>query len=368
MRRGVSFTVSAEDRARLRAIVEDRNSAQKHVWRARIILASADGLGTMAIMAATGKSKTCVWRWQERFMEEGVDGLLRDKTRPPGRKPLSPARVATIVRLTQTPPMGEATHWTLRAMAKAAGVAASTVRTIWQAHGLAPHRWRQFKLSTDPAFVDKVRDIVGLYVEPPAHAAVLSIDEKSQIQALDRTQPGLPLKRGRGATMTHDYKRHGTTTLFAALDVLESLPRTRSGGTVISQHSARHRHEEFVRFLDRIERTVAAGTPIHAILDNYSAHKHKAVRAWLEKHPRWTFHFTPTSCSWLNAVEGFFAKLTRRRLKHGVFRSVGELRDAIQRFIDDHNRTEAKPFVWIADPDDIIAARNRGFQTLESIH
>ena len=176
MRRGVSFTVSAEDRARLRAIVEDRNSAQKHVWRARIILASADGLGTMAIMAATGKSKTCVWRWQERFMEEGVDGLLRDKTRPPGRKPLSPARVATIVRLTQTPPMGEATHWTLRAMAKAAGVAASTVRTIWQAHGLAPHRWRQFKLSTDPPFVDKVRDIVGLYVEPPAHAAVLSID------------------------------------------------------------------------------------------------------------------------------------------------------------------------------------------------
>ena len=189
---------------------------------------------------------------------------------------------------------------------------------------------------------------------------MLSIDEKSQIQALDRTQPGLPMKKGRCATMTHDYKRHGTTTLFAALNVLD--------GTVISQHSSRHRHEEFITFLNRIDRTVEAGKPIHAILDNYATHKHKAVRAWLEKHPRWTFHFTPTSCSWLNAVEGFFAKLTRRRLKHGVFRSVGELRDAIQNFIDEHNATETKPFVWTADPKDIIAARNRGFQKLESIH
>ena len=240
-------------------------------------------------------------------MEEGVDGLLRDKTRPPGRKPLSPARVATIVRLTQTPPAGEATHWTLRAMAKAAGVAASTVRTIC----------RRNRFSS----VDRSAFVQGARHRRPVRTAGACCRSTGRSQALDRT-PGLPLKKGRGATMTHDYKRHGTTTLFAALDVLE--------GTVISQHSARHRHEEFVRFLDRIERTVAAGTPIHAILDNYSAHKHKAVRAWLEKHPRWTFHFTPTSCSWLNAVEGFFAKLTRRRLKHGVFRSVAELRDAIQ--------------------------------------
>ncbi len=360
MRTGVSFTVGPKDRRRLEAIVRDPKSAQKHVWRARIILLSADGKGTHAIMSASGKSKVCVWRWQERFMEEGVDGLLRDKTRPPGKPPLSPERIAEIVRLTQTPPPHEATHWTLRAMAQRVGVAASTVHAIWQAHGLTPHRWRQFKLSRDPAFVEKLTDIVGLYVAPPAHAAVLSIDEKSQIQALDRTQPGLPMKKGRCATMTHDYKRHGTTTLFAALNVLD--------GTVISQHSSRHRHEEFITFLNRIDRTVEAGKPIHAILDNYATHKHKAVRAWLEKHPRWTFHFTPTSCSWLNAVEGFFAKLTRRRLKHGVFRSVGELRDAIQNFIDEHNATENKPFVWTADPKDIIAARNRGFQKLESIH
>ncbi len=360
MRTGVSFNVGPEDRRRLEVIVRDPKSAQKHVWRARIILLSADGKGTHAIMSASGKSKVCVWRWQERFMEEGVDGLLRDKTRPPGKPPLSPERIAEIVRLTQTPPSHEATHWTLRAMAKRVGVAASTVHAIWQAHGLTPHRWRQFKLSRDPAFVEKLTDIVGLYVAPPAHAAVLSIDEKSQIQALDRTQPGLPMKKGRCATMTHDDKRHGTTTLFAALNVLD--------GTVISQHSARHRHEEFITCLNRIDRTVEAGKPIHVILDNYATHKHKAVRAWLEKHPRWTFHFTPTSCSWLNAVESFFAKLTRRRLKHGVFRSVGELRDAIQNFIDEHNATETKPFVWTSDPKDIIAARNRGFQKLESIH
>ena len=209
---------------------------------------------------------------------------------------------------------------------------------------------------------------MGLYVAPPAHAVVLSIDEKTQIQALDRTQPGLPLKEERCATMTHDYKRHGTTTLFAALNVLDSLPRTRSQGTIVGQHAARHRHQEFLKFLDRIERTIPAGTAIHAILDNYATHKHARVRAWLAKHPRWTFHFTPTSCSWLNAVEGFFAKPTRRRLRHGVFRSVRELRDAIHRFIAEHNAADARPFFWAADPEDIIAARKRGFQTLESIH
>ena len=198
-------------------------------------------------------------------------------------------------------------------MAKVAGVAASTVQGIWKAHGLSPHRWRQFKLSNDPAFAEKLTDIIGLYVDPPAHAVVLSVDEKSQIQALDRTQPGLPMKRGRAGTMTHDYKRHGTTTLFAALNVLD--------GTVIGQNMQRHRHQEFIRFLNRIEREVPADKAIHVILDNYAAHKKDKVRAWLARHPRFTFHFTPTSCSWLNAVEGFFAKLTRRRLKRGVFHS-----------------------------------------------
>ena len=360
MRSGIAFTASSSDRQRLEAVVRDPKSAQKHVWRARIVLLSAAGAGTMAIMSATGKSKTCVWRWQERFMESGVDGLLRDRTRPPGTPPLAPGRVQEIIRLTQLPPPMEATHWTLRAMAKASGVAASTVQAIWKAHGLAPHRWRQFKLSNDPAFVEKLTDVVGLYVAPPAHAVVLSIDEKSQIQALDRTQPGLPLKKGRGATLTHDYKRNGTTTLFAALNILE--------GTVIGQNMARHRHQEFIRFLNRIERDVPAGKIIHVILDNYAAHKHAKVQAWLARHPRWTFHFTPTSSSWLNAVEGFFAKLTRRRLKYGVFHSIVDLQAAINRFIDEHNTKEAKPFIWRADPDDIIAARNRGFQMLDSIH
>jgi transposase len=360
MRTGISFTVSAEDRARFAAVILDPCSPQKHVWRCRIVLVSADGLGTTAIMAATGKSKTCVWRWQERFMREGADGLLREKTRPPGIARTVDGKVADVIRLTQEPPPHEATHWTIRAMGKAMGLAASTVRVIWKAHGLCPHRWRQFKLSTDPAFARKLQDVVGLYVSPPAHAVVLSMDEKSQIQALDRTQPGLPLKKGRGPTMTHDYKRNGTTTLFAALNVLD--------GSVIGRNMQRHRHQEFIRFLNQIERDVPAGKVIHAILDNYCTHKHGRVRAWLQRHPRWTFHFIPTSSSWLNAVEGFFAKLTRRRLKHGVFHSVVDLQAAINRFIAEHNKTEAKPFTWRADPDEIIAARNRGFQMLDSIH
>lgn len=359
MRTGIFFRLMGHDRERLEALVTDRNSPQKHVWRARIVLLSADGLGTNAIMAATGKAKTCVWRWQERFMAEGVDGLLRDKTRPPGKPPVASERTADVVRLTLAPPPHEATHWTLRAMAKAVGLAASTVQSIWKAHGLAPHRWRQFKLSRDPAFAQKLQDVVGLYVAPPAHAVVLSVDEKSQIQALDRTQPGLPMKKGRGPTMTHDYKRHGTTTLFAALNVLD--------GTVKGQNMQRHRHQEFIRFLNALERDIPAGKIVHVILDNYAAHKHAKVRTWLERHPRWTFHFTPTSCSWLNAVEGFFAKLTRRRLRHGVFHSLVDLQAAINRFIEEHN-TQPRPFVWKADPGKIIAARNRGFQTLESIH
>ena len=227
------------------------------------------------------------------------------------------------------------------------------------AHGLQPHRYRQFKLSNDPNFVDKLRDVVGLYVDPPAHAIVLSLDEKSQIQALDRTQPGLPLKKGRLGTMTHDYKRHGTTTLFAALNVLD--------GTVIGRNMQRHRHQEFMRFLNAIEAEVPAGKMVHVILDNYAAHKHPKVRAWLDRHERFVFHFTPTSCSWLNAVEGFFARLSRRRLKRGVFRSVVDLQAAINRFLAETN-AEPKPFTWTADPDKIIAAVRRGHQALDSIH
>ena len=359
MRTGISLELSPADRRRLEALVRDRNSAQKHVWRAEIVLLSADGLGTVAIMRRTGKSKTCVWRWQERFAEEGCAGLLRDKTRAPRIAPLGAEVAERVVALTLTDPPAETTHWTAAMMAQAAGVSVSSVQRIWRAHGLQPHRVRQFKLSNDPQFVAKLRDVVGLYVDPPAHAVVLSVDEKSQIQALDRTQPGLPMKKGRAGTMTHDYKRHGTTTLFAALNVLD--------GTVIGRNMARHRHQEFIRFLNAVETTVPQAKQVHAILDNYAAHKHPKVRRWLDRHPRWTFHFVPTSCSWLNAVEGFFAKLSKRRLRRGVFHSIVDLQAAINRFVSDHN-TGPKPFVWTADPNRIIAAVKRGHQTLDSIH
>ncbi len=359
MRPGISISLSPADRRRLEALVGDRNAAQKHVWRAQIVLHSADGLGTNEIMRRIGKSKTCVWRWQERFAEEGCDGLLRDKTRP-SRIPRLGADVAErVIALTFTDPPAEATHWTGAMMAKEAGISVSSVQRIWRAHGLAPHRVQQFKLSNDPDFVTKLRDVVGLYVDPPAHAIVLSVDEKSQIQALDRTQPGLPMKKGRAGTMTHDYKRNGTTTLFAALDVLE--------GKVIGRCMQRHRHQEFIRFLNAIQRQVPAGKLVHVILDNYAAHKHPKVRAWLGRHPRFVFHFVPTSCSWLNAVEGFFAKLSKRRLKRGVFHSIADLQAAINRFLTETN-DDPKPFTWTADPDKIIAAVKRGHQVLDSIH
>ena len=358
MRTDVSLSVTPADLDRLHALVKDRNAPQKHVRRAQIVLLSAKGLGTNAIMRETGKSKTCVWRWQERFAAEGVEGLLHDKTRPSRVPKLDPAIAERVVALTMEEPPHEATHWTGAAMAEAAGVSTSSVQRIWRAHGLQPHRVRQFKLSGDPDFVGKLRDVVGLYVDPPAHAVVLSVDERSQIQALDRTQPGLPLKKGRAGTMTHDYKRNGTTTLFAAMNVLD--------GTVIGRNMQRHRHQEFIRFLNAVEREVPAGKTIHAIIDNYAAHKHPNVRRWLERNPRWTFHFTPTSASWLNAVEGFFATLTKRRLKRGVFRSVTDLQTAINRFLEEHNR-QSRPFTWTADPDKIIAAVRRGHQVLDSI-
>ncbi len=358
MRERITIEVSAADRARLEAVVADRNSPQKHVWRARITLATAEGLGTNAITRRTGKSKPCVRRWQERFLAEGVAGLLRDKTRPPGTPPLPEATVERVVELTRGPPPGEATHWSGRAMAKVVGISLSAVQGIWKAHGLVPHRVRTFKLSRDPEFITKLRDIVGLYMSPPAHAVVLSVDEKSQIQALDRTQPGLPAKPGQCATVTHDYTRHGTTTLFAALNVLD--------GTVVGRCMQRHRHQEFLRFLNAVEAAVPAGKLVHAILDNYAAHKHPKVWAWLERHPRWTFHFTPTSCSWLNAVEGFFATLSKRRLKRGSFASLVDLQAAIHRYLDEAN-ADPKPFVWTAEPDGIIEKVRRGYQASQSL-
>jgi len=350
MAQDVCVIVGAEERARLAAVVGDRSRPLKHVQRAWIVLFSAERLPVLEVARRAGVSRPAVWRWQRRFAEEGVDGLLRDKTRPPGKPPLPAATVAKVLALTCTEPPGEATHWTGRAMAKAVGISLRAVQRIWEAHRLQPHRVRTFKRSNDPAFAQKVEDIVGLYMHPPAHAVVLSIDEKSQIQALDRTQPGLPLKPGKCGTMTHDYKRNGTTTLFAALNVLE--------GTVLGRCMQKHTHQEFIRFLNAIERAVPAGKVIHAIADNYATHKHPKVRAWLARHPRWVFHFTPTSASWLNAVENFFSVLTRRRLKRGVFHSIADLQAAINRYIREHNHNP-KPFVWTKPANTILAKINR---------
>lgn len=331
------LSIRPEDRARLAAVVGDRNSSQKHVVRARIVLLSADRLPVVDVARQIGVSRPAVWRWQVRYAEQGVDGLLRDKTRKPGKVPIALETVAQVLALPCSAPPGTATHWTGRAVAKVAGISLRAVQRIWDAHRLQPHRLRTFKKSNDPAFAEKVEDVVGLYMEPPCHAVVLSIDEKSQIQALDRTQPGLPLKPGKCATMTHDYKRNGTTTLFAALNILD--------GTVLGRCMQKHRHQEFIKFLNAVERAVPAGKIIHAILDNYATHKHPKVKEWLADHPRWVFHFTPTSASWLNAVEGFFSVITRRRIRRGVFKSVADLEDAIRRYIREHNG-DAKPFIW----------------------
>ena len=359
MHERTNLHLTAADRSALEAVVANRNSPQKHVWRAQIVLLTAKGCGTAEIMRATGKAKTVIWRWQERFGDKGLAGLWRDKTRRSRIPPLDPAIAVRIVALTLAGPPPGASHWTGAAMAKAVGISVSSVQRIWRTHGLRPHRIRHFKLSNDPKFAAKLKEIVGLYVNPPDHAMVLSVDEKSQIQALDRTQPGLPMKKGRAGTMTHDYKRHGVTTLFAALDVL--------GGKVIGQCMKRHRHQEFIRFLNVIDAKVPKRKTVHVILDNYTTHKHPKVRQWIAKHPRFVFHFTLTSASWLNAIEGLFATLTNRRLKRSVFRSLQELKDAIHRFLDDIN-ADPKPFTWTKDPDEIIAAVKRGHQVLDSIH
>jgi transposase len=358
MRTGITISVSASDRLRLEAIVTDRNAPQKHVWRSRIILLTADGFGTSAIMRAAGKSKTCVWRWQERFMTEGVAGLTRDKTRPPGTPPLPETLKQKVIAKTagETPP--DATHWSARTMAAAMGISHTSVQRIWAEAGLKPHLVKRFKISSDPHFEEKVTDVVGLYMNPPDRALVLCVDEKSQIQALDRTQPGLPLKRGRAQTMTHDYKRYGTTTLFAALDV--------ASGFVIGECRPRHRAREFVGFLKKLDRAVKKSLDGHLVLDNYATHKTPEVKAWLVRHPRFHCHFTPTSASWLNLVERFFAEITRKRIRRGTFTSVADLEDAIDDYLMRHN-AKPKPFVWTKTADDILARERRALDLLDLI-
>ena len=344
--------------ARLEAIIADRNSSSKAVWRAEIVLATAVGLGTNAIMARTGKSKPCVWRWQERYIAEGVEGLLRDKTRPGRKKPLSQkVKQKVLAKTAQTTP-ADATHWSRATMAAEMGISPSAVGRIWAEAGLKPHLVKKFKISNDPQFEEKVTDVVGLYMNPPDRALVLCVDEKSQIQALDRTQPGLPLKRGRAATSTHDYKRNGVTTLYAALDV--------KSGLVIGECRPRHRAKEFIAFLKRIDRVVLRHLDVHLVLDNYATHKTDEVKAWLAKHPRFTLHFTPTSASWLNLVERFFAEITRKRIRRGAFTSVADLEAAIHDYLDHHNATP-KPFVWTKTAEVILEKERRALDALEAV-
>src|SRR5579859_2725895 len=353
-----ALNLTPEQRATLEIWIRAKNTTQRVAFRARLVLMASQGLANRHIARALKTSRPTVLLWRKRFAQGGPQGLLEDAPGRGRKVRIGPEKVQAIIDATLHSKPAAATHWTVRTMAHAQGISPATVQRLWDAHGLQPHRVRNFKLSRDKQFVEKLTDVVGLYLNPPDKALVLCVDEKSQIQALDRTQPGLPLKKGRCGTMTHDYIRHGTTTLFAALNVLD--------GSVIGRCMQQHRHQEFIRFLNAIEAAVPAGKLIHAIADNYATHKHPKVREWLMRHPRWTFHFTPTSASWLNAVEGYFAKLTKRRLKRGVFRSIVELQAAINRFLSETN-ADPRPFRWTKDPDKIITAVKRGFQVLDSI-
>jgi len=319
----------------------------------------AQGAGVTAIVRATGKTKRTAYRWRERYLARGVAGLEHDATRPGRKPPLTAATVERVVNMTlhEKPPAGA--HWSARKLAKAVGLSRSSVQRIWTAHGLKPHLTRSFKLSNDPQFCEKVQDIVGLYRDPPDKALALSVDEKSQIQALDRTQPGLPLKKGRAGTMTHDDKRHGATPLFAALDV--------ATGKVIGERMPRHRHREFVRFLRTIDRNIPKSLDLHLVVDNYAAHKHAKVKAWLSRHPRFHLHFTPTSASWINLVERFFAQIAEDAIRRGVFHSVAELETAIEAYLKQHN-ADPEPFIWTAPAAVILKKVARGRRALESVH
>ena len=348
-----ALPLTAPQRNALRRLVRGRNTTQKMALRAGIVLRCAQGLANHAIGCELGVNRKTVILWRKRFAQSGLDGLC-DQTRP-GRKPaLSAEFVQRLLDTTLHEKPRAATHWSTRTLAKHLGVSKMAIQRVWKAHGLQPHRLETFKLSRDKQFVEKLRDVVGLYLNPPEHALVLSVDEKSQIQALDRSQPGLPLKKGRAGTMTHDFKRHGTTTLFAAFNVLD--------GQVIGDCLPRHRHQEFLKFLRKIDRETPPALELHLIVDNYSTHKHEQVKKWLAKHPRFHFHFIPTSSSWLNLVERWFRELTQKRIRRGVFRSVPELEAAIHEYLEASNQAP-QPFVWTASAQDILAKVERAAKT-----
>lgn len=344
-----ALEISEAERLELMSLASRRNTAQALALRARIVLGCAEGAQNKDVAARLGISENTVGKWRRRFAEHRLEGL-RDEPRSGTPRTLDDARIeAVIVRTLESLPP-DATHWSSRSMAKASGVSISSVQRIWRAFGLQPHRLETFKLSTDPDFVAKVRDVVGLYVSPPQHAIVLCVDEKSQIQALDRSQPMLPMRPGQAARRSHDYKRHGTTSLFAALDI--------ATGQVIGKCFPRHRAAEFRKFLDEIEANVPKDLDVHLVMDNYATHKTPLIRNWLAKRPRWHVHLTPTSSSWLNQVERFFALLTERKIRRGVYKSVADLRADIEAFIDRHN-ADPKPFRWTKSADDILASIER---------
>jgi len=359
MKTSKRLTMNEMDKATLVKITRNGNTPQKMVLRSRIAMMSADGVPTSQIMQDLGTSTPTITRWRTRYEVAGVAGLLRDRTRPGRKKRIDEAKVREVVEKTLNEKPQDATQWSTRSLASAAGLSPATIRRIWKQHGLKPHLIRSFKLSRDPRFVDKLQDVVGLYLNPPDHALVLSVDEKSQIQALDRTQPGLPMKRGRAETMTHDYKRNGTTTLFAALNTLD--------GRVIGQCLPRHRHQEFLRFLRTIDRQTPKGHNLHLILDNYATHNHPEVKAWLAKHPRFIFHFVPTSSSWLNMVERWLSQITQKRIRRGVFPSVSDLIAAINQYITATN-ANPKPFVWTATVETILSKVKRANEVLDAPH
>jgi transposase len=342
----------------LEQVVRSGKSPQRQVERSRVVLLAAEGRTNEQIGAQLGITRQKAARWRSRFAAHRLEGIRADRPGRGRKAIITPEqRMAVVQRTTQETPPGH-THWSVRTMAKATGLGATTIREIWRTHGLKPHLARTFKVSSDPHFAEKLEDIVGLYLNAPEHALVLSCDEKSQVQALDRTQPGLPLKKGRAATYTHDYKRHGTTTLFAALSVAD--------GTVISTCQNRHRHQEWLKFLKLIDSSTPPEKELHLIVDNYATHKHPKVKAWLAKHSRFHLHFTPTSASWLNMVERFFRDITVRSLRRGVFRSVHELTGAIEAYIVSYN-SNPTPFVWTAKAADILAKVSRARQKLISL-
>lgn len=357
-RKAPPVNLTRRDREQLEHWAAAHTTPQQVALRCRIVLAAACGEENVTIATATGVDVKTVGLWRRRFGEAGPESLWHVAPGR-GRKPVhGPDKIKAIVEATlHTKPRGK-THWSCRDMAQAQGVGKSMVSDIWRSHNLKPHRVKKFKLSRDARFMEKLTDVVGLYLNPPEQAIVLCVDEKTQIQALDRTQPGLPLKKGRLGTMTHDYKRNGTTCLFAALEVLQ--------GKVVGQCYGRHRHQEFLKFLRRLDREFTGEVPLHLIMDNYGTHKHPNVQRWLKRHRRFQFHFTPTSGSWLNLVERWFAELTTQAVRRGSFSSVDDLQCAIAQFLEAWNE-QPKPFVWTATVDSILAKHARSRETLESI-